>query len=212
MTKEIPIEKMPAGRKLDWLVAEKVMGIKKAEFDANWKTKYRYSSQNAEALMVAEKLKDDGCEVHLTLHRNPFRYWCQIYWPRPREKWTDPKAKINHSMRRKRCDNDDFKVWASYVETLPLAICRTAIKCVEVWARIREEDAKPPPPISEAQTLVAKFFDGDGAKTLLWMTTKNPLLGNLSPREMIQMGREDKLLKFVKESLAENERPEGTKV
>ena len=32
--------------------------------------------------------------------------------------------------------------------------------------------------------LVAQFFAGDVAKTALWFKTKNPLFGNISPRDL----------------------------
>ena len=35
--------------------------------------------------------------------------------------------------------------------------------------------------------LVAGFFNGDPQKTTLWFTVKNPLLGNMSPRDMIRI-------------------------
>jgi hypothetical protein len=52
--------------------------------------------------------------------------------------------------------------------------------------------------------LVAQFFNGDVIKTSLWFRTKNPLLGNLSPRDMIRYGRYEKLRRFVMEALEEN--------
>jgi hypothetical protein len=52
--------------------------------------------------------------------------------------------------------------------------------------------------------LVAQFFNGDAVKTGLWFRTKNPLLGNLSPRDMIRFGRYEKLRRFVMEALEEN--------
>jgi len=52
--------------------------------------------------------------------------------------------------------------------------------------------------------LVAQFFRGDGVKTALWFKTKNPLLGNISPRDMIRYGRYEKLRRFVMEALEEN--------
>ena len=45
--------------------------------------------------------------------------------------------------------------------------------------------------------LVAQFFAGDIAKTALWFKTANPLLGNISPRDMIRYGRYEKLRRFV---------------
>lgn len=52
--------------------------------------------------------------------------------------------------------------------------------------------------------LVAQFFEGDVVKTKLWFQTRNPLLGNLSPRDMIRYGRHEKLRRFVMDALAEN--------
>ena len=53
-------------------------------------------------------------------------------------------------------------------------------------------------------SLVAQFFEGDGVKTKLWFQTRNPLLGNLSPRDMIRYGRYEKLRRFVMDALVEN--------
>lgn len=52
--------------------------------------------------------------------------------------------------------------------------------------------------------LVAQFFEGDVQKTTLWFRTKNPLLGDISPRDMIRFGRYDKLHRFVIAALEEN--------
>ena len=52
--------------------------------------------------------------------------------------------------------------------------------------------------------LVAQFFQGDVAKTSLWFRTKNPLFGNISPRDMIRYGRYEKLRRFVMDALEEN--------
>ena len=54
--------------------------------------------------------------------------------------------------------------------------------------------------------LVAEYFNGDATKTALWFTTPNPLLGNISPRDMIRFGRYKKLFKFIFNALAENKR------
>jgi hypothetical protein len=53
-------------------------------------------------------------------------------------------------------------------------------------------------------SLVAQFFAGDQTKTSLWFQTRNPLLGNLSPRDMIRYGRHDKLRRIVMEALSDN--------
>jgi hypothetical protein len=48
--------------------------------------------------------------------------------------------------------------------------------------------------------LVAEFF-GNAEKTALWFKVDNPLLGNMSPRDMIRVGRFKKLHQFVVEAL-----------
>ena len=59
---------------------------------------------------------------------------------------------------------------------------------------------------ANALNLVAEHFKGDAAKTILWFTTPNPLLGNVAPRDMIRFGRYKKLFKFIYNALAENKR------
>lgn len=54
--------------------------------------------------------------------------------------------------------------------------------------------------------LIAEHFNGDDRKTALWFTTPNPLLGNITPRDMIRLGRYRKLFKFIFNSLSENRR------
>ena len=45
--------------------------------------------------------------------------------------------------------------------------------------------------------LTASFFEGDLNKTAIWFKTPNPLLGDVSPRDMIRYGRYEKLRKFI---------------
>lgn len=45
--------------------------------------------------------------------------------------------------------------------------------------------------------LVATFFGGDVDKTGTWFKTRNPLLGDISPRDMIRLGRFERLRKFI---------------
>jgi hypothetical protein len=55
-----------------------------------------------------------------------------------------------------------------------------------------------------ALNLVAQFFK-DEQKTVLWFKTPNPLLGDITPRDMIKIGRFKKLRKFILNALSENE-------
>lgn len=65
----------------------------------------------------------------------------------------------------------------------------------EVQDRIREWGV--------ALNLVADHFQ-DKDKTVLWFRTPNPMLGDVSPRDMIRMGRFKKLLRFIQTALQEN--------
>lgn len=53
--------------------------------------------------------------------------------------------------------------------------------------------------LTEIKALVLKAFDGDRDKTNLWYESPNPLLGNISPMQMLEFGRGEKLLQLVKE-------------
>ena len=57
-----------------------------------------------------------------------------------------------------------------------------------------------------ALNMVAQFFR-DEHKTVLWFKTPNPLLGDMTPRDMIRIGRFRKLRRFIQNALAENESP-----
>jgi uncharacterized protein (DUF2384 family) len=44
---------------------------------------------------------------------------------------------------------------------------------------------------------IVQFFKGDTQKAWLWFKTPNPGLGNVSPINMILLGREKKLKMFI---------------
>lgn len=48
---------------------------------------------------------------------------------------------------------------------------------------------------------VGAYFNGDLQKTVLWFKLPNPLLGGVSPRDMIRLGRFRKLAQFVSSAL-----------
>lgn len=68
---------------------------------------------------------------------------------------------------------------------------------------VRFDDAMPEPIRERLQEIaitinwVAKFFGGDVDKTRTWFKTRNPLMGDLSPRDMIRHGRFERLRKFI---------------
>ncbi|MFO1468058.1 MAG: hypothetical protein U1F35_16720 [Steroidobacteraceae bacterium] len=51
--------------------------------------------------------------------------------------------------------------------------------------------------IANIANLIAEFFGGDEQKVGLWFELPNPVLGNVSPRQMIRIGRYKRLLNFV---------------
>ena len=50
------------------------------------------------------------------------------------------------------------------------------------------------------QDRIANLMGWKNSKVQLWFQTKNPLLGNVSPDEMILAGRLDRLKKFISEA------------
>jgi hypothetical protein len=57
--------------------------------------------------------------------------------------------------------------------------------------------------IAQTINLVAQIFDGDAEKAVAWFKARNPLLGDVSPREMIRLGRYERLRKFIVNALLE---------
>ena len=57
--------------------------------------------------------------------------------------------------------------------------------------QVRMED------IASTINLVAKQFSGDPEKTVAWFRARNPLLGDVAPRDMIRLGRYDRLRRFI---------------
>ena len=51
--------------------------------------------------------------------------------------------------------------------------------------------------IASTINLVARQFSGDPEKTVAWFRARNPLLGDVSPRDMIRLGRYDRLRRFI---------------
>jgi len=70
-------------------------------------------------------------------------------------------------------------------------------------ASVRFDDAMPVAvrermeEIAATVNLVAKVFDGDVTKTVTWFRARNPLLGDVTPRDMIRLGKYDRLRRFI---------------
>ena len=57
--------------------------------------------------------------------------------------------------------------------------------------------------IANTINLVAQAFDGDIEKTVAWFKARNPLLGDVSPKEMIRLDRYERLRKFIINAMVE---------
>jgi len=63
--------------------------------------------------------------------------------------------------------------------------------------------------IASICNMVAGFFDGDSTKTAMWFKTPNPMLGEVTPKDMVRLGRYDKLRKFVISALVEHRKDQA---
>lgn len=85
------------------------------------------------------------------------------------------------------------------------------IKKISGVSTVRFDDRIPPAVLERLQqignicNLVAEAFSGDQQKTALWFKTHNPLLGNVTPRDMIRLGRYKKLLQFILDAREETQ-------
>lgn len=56
----------------------------------------------------------------------------------------------------------------------------------------------------EIHDMVLNFFEGDEELAQLWFDTPNPLLDSMSPTELIELGKVDRLHLFVVEQIEGN--------
>jgi hypothetical protein len=74
---------------------------------------------------------------------------------------------------------------------------------------VRYDDAMPEQvrerleEIGNTMNLVAQVFGGDVEKAVTWFKTRNPLLGDVAPRDMIRLGRYERLRKFIVNAMME---------
>ena len=100
------IDKMEAGRKMDMLVAEKVMGWKRHGTDIAASNPFPYSTSISAAWEVVEKMEKDGFNFFIESCKPAYDWWAQFA---PRNKDTE---------------------FHSEAPTASLAICRAALKTV----------------------------------------------------------------------------------
>ena len=74
-------------------------------------------------------------------------------------------------------------------------------------ASVRYDDSMPTAvrermeEIASVMNMVAQAFQGNEDKTVAWFKARNPLLGDISPRDMIRLGRYERLRRFVMNAL-----------
>lgn len=59
---------------------------------------------------------------------------------------------------------------------------------------------------AKIKQLILDFYKGDLKKTDKWLRTKNPILGSVSPLDMMMDGKEKELLKIIEFKLSGNKR------
>lgn len=79
-------------------------------------------------------------------------------------------------------------------------IGQVAVSSVRYDDNIPKDLAERLEQIANVANRVAALFDGDVQKAALWFRTPNPLLGEVSPRDMLRMNRFKRLAKFVAEA------------
>jgi hypothetical protein len=78
-----------------------------------------------------------------------------------------------------------------------------SIKSVRYDDAIPEQLRERLEEIANTINIVAKAFDGDADKTAAWFRARNPMLGDVSPRDMIRLGRYERLRKFIINAMME---------
>jgi len=58
--------------------------------------------------------------------------------------------------------------------------------------------------VDEIVRLLSAFFKDDQSKVKAWLNSENPMFGNTVPADLINRGRAEKVLKWIKAALSEN--------
>ena len=121
-------------------------------------------------------------------------------------------------------EKDSLKFWANHglldyerVRALVGLTNQDLSRVANVSAASVRFDERIPPElkarmeqIANCALLVAERFDGDARKVAIWFGAPNPMLGNVSPRNMIRYGRFAKLQRFIMEALGSPRDPSQT--
>lgn len=82
-------------------------------------------------------------------------------------------------------------------------LASVSVKSVRYDDAIPEQVRERLEEIASIINMVAQAFDGDADKTNAWFRARNPLLGDVSPRDMIRLGRYERLRKFIINAMIE---------
>ncbi len=80
-------------------------------------------------------------------------------------------------------------------------IADVSVKSVRYDDAIPEQVRERFEEIASVMNMVAVVFDGDVDKTVTWFKVRNPMLGDVSPRDMIRLGRYERLRKFIVQAM-----------
>ena len=89
-------------------------------------------------------------------------------------------------------------------------IASVSVKSVRYDDAIPEQVRERLEEIGSTINMVAQTFAGDPEKTVIWFRSKNPMLGDVSPRDMIRLGRYDRLRKFIINAMMQRAKSQAT--
>ncbi len=84
-------------------------------------------------------------------------------------------------------------------------IAAVSVKSVRYDDAIPEQVRERLEEIGITINMVAKVFNGDAEKTAVWFRARNPLLGDVAPRDMIRLGRFERLRKYIIGAMSAND-------
>lgn len=85
-------------------------------------------------------------------------------------------------------------------------LASVSVKSVRYDGAIPEQMRDRLEEIASTINMVGQAFGGDTEKTTLWFLARNPMLGDVSPRDMIRLGRYERLRKFIINAMMDRSR------
>ena len=82
-------------------------------------------------------------------------------------------------------------------------LASVSVKSVRYDDAIPEQVRERLEEIANTINMVANAFDGNADKTVAWFRARNPMLGDVSPKDMIRLGRYERLRKFIINAMIE---------